>query len=108
LESELFDIVIAPYDFAMLCTVLSETLKLGAPKSVQSKINKFFDECRGLNSQARVIIAHGSWTLDGARHVNRQKLQAGVHFKDPKEIKEQTAKAQRLMHGITQLGAVHR
>jgi hypothetical protein len=83
LDGELFDIIIAPYDFATLCTVLSETLKLGATPEQETAINKHFNKCRGLNSDSRVIIAHGSWTIDGARHVNRQKLKADRHLIAP-------------------------
>jgi hypothetical protein len=108
LDGELFDIIIAPYDFATLCTVLGETLKIGATLEQETAITKHFNKCRGLNSDARVIIAHGSWTIDGARHVNRQKLKAGIHFKDPKEIKQATAKAKQLMIDITSLGVTHR
>jgi hypothetical protein len=108
LDGELFDIIIAPYDFATLCTVLSETLKVGATPGQETAINKHFNKCRGLNSDCRVIIAHGSWTIDGARHVNRQKLKADVHFKNPKDIKQATVKAKQLMSEMTSLGVAHR
>jgi hypothetical protein len=108
LERELFDIIIAPYDFAILCTVLSETLKAGSSPEMQKVIEKHFNKCRGLNKDARVIIAHGSWTLDGARHVDRQKLKANIHFKTPGDIQKATAQAKALMQGITALGVTHR
>jgi hypothetical protein len=108
LEAELFDIIIAPYDFAMLCTVLSETLKVGASAEVETSINTLINDIRGLNTQARIIIAHGNWTLDGARHVNRQKLRAEMHSKNPQEINVQTLKARKLTARLTQLGAVLR
>jgi hypothetical protein len=108
LESELFDIITAPYDFATLCTVLCETLKVGAKPGQETAIDKHFKKCRGLNGDARVIIAHGSWTIDGARHVNRQKLKADIHFKKPEDIRQATIKAKQLRNDLAALGVTHR
>src|SRR5262249_50500786 len=62
LDEDLFDIIIGPYDFAMLCTVTEQTLMLTASPEVKRAIKKYFDQCRALNQQARIIVAHGSWT----------------------------------------------
>jgi hypothetical protein len=59
LAEDLFDIIIGPYDFAMLCTVTERTLMRGASKQEQVPIKKYFDGCRKLNQEARVIVAHG-------------------------------------------------
>jgi hypothetical protein len=72
LADELFDIVIGSYDFALLCTVTQETLSLGVDEVTKKRIKKYFNECHKLNQTARLIVAHGTWTLEGgARHVSR-------------------------------------
>jgi len=108
LTDDLFDIVIGPYDFAVLCTVTERTLCLGASKDVQTRIQKYFNECKGLNQQARLVVAHGSWTTGGARHVSRGTLKASTHFQKPAELRKQTAKARKLMGDLFALGATHR
>src|SRR6516225_890723 len=87
LEDGLFDIIIAPYDFAMLCTVTERVLSEGAGPDATKQIKKYFDLCKKINQEARIIVAHGNWTLDGARHVSRSTLQANIHFEKPQELR---------------------
>ena len=108
LKSELFDIIIGPYDFAMLCTVTQKVLCAGAPLDVADRIKKYFNRCRKLNQEARIVVAHGSWTLDGARHVSRNTLQADTHFQKPSDLRRQAQEAKQLMRDLFALGAIHR
>ena len=55
-----FDIVISPYDFAMLCTVSEKLLSQQFPEKAVD-IEKVFKRCRAINDE-RVGIAHGTWT----------------------------------------------
>ena len=52
LPQDLFDIIIGPYDFAMLCTVTERTLMRDASKPDQARIKKYFNDCRKLNQEA--------------------------------------------------------
>jgi hypothetical protein len=97
LAEDLFDIIIGPYDFAMLCTVTECTLMRGASKQEQVSIKKYFDGCRKLNQEARVIVAHGSWTFAGARHVSRSSLTAKHYFAKATDLDKKATEAKRLM-----------
>src|SRR5262245_4004216 len=61
LPDDLFDVVTAPYDFAVLCTVTSRVLEKEFP-SAKAKITQTFNECRALNDQ-RVRVAHALWAF---------------------------------------------
>ena len=99
LKETLFDIVTAPYDFQILCTVTRETLLLQWPDQ-KSEITAIFKRCLALNDD-RVRIAHGAWANDGnaiiARHVARSSLKPHYFFKDSDEIARLTEAAQKLM-----------
>jgi hypothetical protein len=97
LPEDLFDIIIGPYDFAMLCTVTERTLTRDAAKPDQARIKKYFNDCRKLNQEARVIVAHGSWTFEGARHVSRNSLTAKHYFAKASELDKQAKETKRLM-----------
>jgi hypothetical protein len=106
LEDELFDIVIGPYDFAMLCTVTRQTLSVGVDDATKKRIKKYFSECQTLNQTARLIVAHGTWSLEGgARHVSRSSLEAKYYFTTPEELDKQTKKARELFPKLFSLGA---
>jgi hypothetical protein len=106
LPEEYFDIVTAPYDFAMLCTVTKELLCKQLPDSKQS-IERLFKDCRKLNDE-RVRVAHGLWTQgrEGpiARHVSRGSLQPKYHFEQPDSLSKLTVEAQRLMQQVLAIG----
>jgi hypothetical protein len=70
-------------------------------------MRSFFNECRTLNDK-RVVIAHGSWMLDGARHVNCQKLEAQMYFTKPKDVDAATEQARKLWAQLHQLGLFKR
>jgi hypothetical protein len=97
LPQDLFDIIIGPYDFAMLCTVTERTLMRDASKPDQARIRKYFNDCRKLNQEARVIVAHGSWTFEGARHVSRSTLTAKHYFAKAADLDKQATETKRLM-----------
>jgi hypothetical protein len=105
LPEDLFDIIIGPYDFAMLCTVTERTLMRDASKSDQTKIKKYFNDCRKLNQEARVVVAHGSWTFEGARHVSRNTLTAKHHFAKAADLDKQAKETKRLM-AVLYVGAL--
>jgi hypothetical protein len=108
LEDSLFDIIIGPYEFAVLCTVTEKVLSKGAAPAVLKNIKTYFNKCRGLNSDVRLVVAHGSWTTDGARHVARGTLEARIHFEKPAELRKQATTARQLMAELFSLGATHR
>ena len=108
LEDDLFDTVIGPYDFAMLCKVTSQVLGKGAKPDVSKRITAYFNRCHDLNQKARLVVAHGSWTLDGARHLSRNTLKAGFHFEKPEQLRKQADTARQLMRDLFNLGATHR
>jgi hypothetical protein len=99
LPDEKFNAVIAPYDFAMLCTVTANILGQAFPKQ-NAQIKKLFNDCRTLNDH-RVRIAHGLWTHGDrgliARHVSRQTLEPQFFYDDPGELVRLAESAQQLM-----------
>src|ERR1700730_9468800 len=105
LPQDLFDIIIGPYDVAMLCTVTERTLMRDASKPDQARIKKYFNDCRKLNQEARVIVAHGSWTFEGARHVSRSTLTAKHYFAKAADLDKQATEAKRLM-AVLYVGAL--
>ena len=107
LPDGLFDVVIGPYDFAILCTVTERVLSKGAATDVGKRVSGYFNRCRTLNQEARIVVAHGSWTLDGARHVSRNKLKADIHFEKPDDLRKQASEARKLMRELFSLGATH-
>jgi hypothetical protein len=103
LDDNLFNVVIAPYDFATLCNVAEKTLKqIPSNASAGKAIEDYFNKCRKLNQEARLIIAHGTWA-GGARHVSRNTLKASMHFSAPTDIQRQTRIAYELMQKLFSL-----
>jgi len=106
LADEYFDIVTAPYDFAMLCNVTRELICKQSP-NIKDEIEKLFNECLKLNDD-RVHVAHGMWTLgqEGlvARHVQRRSLQPKYFFEKKDELNQLAADAQQLMHAVLTIG----
>ncbi|MCK1271370.1 MULTISPECIES: hypothetical protein [unclassified Bradyrhizobium] len=96
-EESMFDIIIGPYDFAMLCTVTKQTLMRTAPEPTKGKIKSFFNACHALNQKARLVVAHGTWTYAGARHVSRSTLAATTHFAKVEDLEAFGQEARRLM-----------
>ncbi len=101
-----FDAVVGPYDFAMLCTVAEKTIKLDFDAEYHPALKSFFNKCRKLNQEVRVVVAHGSWSIEGARYASRQSLEAKMHFEKPEKLLKAMADAKRLMDEFGQLGAV--
>lgn len=106
LKEEQFDTVVSPYDFAVLCTVAEKTLKLDIDSEHHDAVHAYFSKCRKLNQDARIVVAHGSWTSGGVRHVSRQTLEAKLLFEKPEKLLEAAETARRLMHEFFQLGAI--
>jgi hypothetical protein len=100
-----FDVVTAPYDFKTLCTVASKILQLrhSSDKNAQQVIEKLFNKCAALNDD-RVRMAHGTWSIGpssaSARHVSRQKLEAGYYFENPGDVAKKADIAQDLMRRL--------
>jgi len=102
LTEEQIDVVTAPYDFRMLCTVTK--IILIQRLSVQKKqIEDLFGRCLSLNDR-RVQVAHGLWSDDGkgltARHVARGSLRAEYFFENTEDLVKLADTAQRLMAEI--------
>lgn len=106
LRGDQFDVVVGPYDFAVLCTVAEKTIKLDFDEEYHPALKAFFNRCRKLNQEARVVVAHGSWSTGGARHVSRQSLEAKMYFDKPDKIRKAAAEAKKLIEEFGQLGAV--
>ncbi len=103
LDDALFDIVVGPYDFAMLCTVSKEVFKLKLDKETSEKLEKILGKCHTLNATNRLPIAHGTWFYHGGvRHVSRQTLEPRFLFEDIKELRKAATDAQRLMGLFTE------
>jgi hypothetical protein len=105
LRDDQFDVIVGPYDFAMLCTVAEKTLKLDLDPQYHPALKSFFNKCRALN-QDRVVVAHGSWSIGGARHASRQSLEAKMHFENPEKLLKAAADAISLIDEFGQFGAV--
>jgi hypothetical protein len=106
LRDDQFDVIVGPYDFAMLCTVAEKTIKLDFDVEYHPVLKSFFNRCRKLNQEVRVVVAHGSWSSRGARYASRQSLEAKMHFEKPDKLLKAAADARRLMDEFGQLGAV--
>jgi hypothetical protein len=102
LKEQLFDLVIAPYDFAVLCKVASKVLTHRHPEG-EADFKRVFNECRRLNDE-RVRIAHGTWThgAEGlsARHTARGTLEAKFFYEKPDALVELAQTAKRLMRDV--------
>jgi hypothetical protein len=96
LRDDQFDVVVGPYDFAMLCTVAEKTIKLDFDEEFHPALKSFFNRCRALND-LRVVVAHGSWSIKGARHASRRSLEAKMHFEKPANLVKAAAEAMSLI-----------
>ena len=105
LRDDQFDVIVGPYDFAMLCTVAEKTIKLDFDEEFHPALKSFLNRCRALND-LRVVVAHGSWTTRGARHASRRSLEAKMHFEKPENLRKATAEAKSLLKEFGQMGAV--
>lgn len=99
LTEEQLDVVISPYDFAMLCTV-TQNILIQIKPSKDGELQKLFNKCRKLNEE-RVKVAHGLWTPGPngpmARHVSRAKLKHEYHFEHPEKLATLAENAKVLM-----------
>jgi len=106
LRDDQFDVIVGPYDFAMLCTVAEKTVKLDFDAEYHPALKSFSNRCRKLNQEVRVVVAHGSWSSGGVRYASRQSLEAKMHFEKPENLLKAAADARRLMDEFGQFGAV--
>jgi hypothetical protein len=106
LRDDQFDVVVGPYDFAMLLTVAEKTIKLDFDAEFHPALKAFFNRCRKFNQEVRLVVAHGSWTTGGARYASRQSLEAKMHFEKPENLVKAAAEAVKLMDEFRQFGAV--
>jgi len=102
LDEKYFNIITAPYDFAILCTVARELLTIRFPER-KTEFKELLGQCRRLNDE-RVKVAHGLWTLgDGGlavEHASRTSLTQSSFFEQREKIDELSAEAQRLMQAV--------
>ncbi len=96
IDGELFETVTGPYDFPMLCKVTEKAVCREQTEEKRKEIKSFFNSCQRLNQGSRVIIAHGHWSLGGARHFSRQRLESEDLFRSPEEILDAAATAKEL------------
>ena len=108
LRDDQFDVIVGPYDFAMLLTVAEKTIKLDFDAEYHPALKAFFNKCRKLNQEVRLVVAHGSWSTSGARYATRQSLEAKMHFDKPENLKKAANEAVRLMDEFRQFGVVAR
>src|SRR5258708_15472659 len=106
LRDDQFDVVVRPYDFAMLLTVAEKTIKLDFDAEFHPDLKSFFNKCRKLNQEVRVVVAHGSWTTGGARYASRQSFEAKMHFEKPDKLLKAATDAISLMDAFGQFGAL--
>lgn len=92
LPESLFEVVIGPYDFAILCNVTREALLRTRTDLDAEKIKRLFNRCHALNQKARIIVAHGTWFPEGggATHVSKSSLKSTSHFEDIDDLREQS------------------
>jgi len=102
LEEKLFDIVIGPYDFKMLCAVTQKVSCLKYPDRKEA-ITKLFKEIYALNDK-RVHLAHATLTdaPEGfsLRVFNRQKLDSSFVDYTIEDLRSFGDKAQSLMQRV--------
>jgi hypothetical protein len=106
LRDDQFDVVVGPYDFAILCTVAEKTIKLDFDAEYHQALKSFFNRCRKLNQEVRVVVAHGSWSSGGARYASRQSLEAKFILRSRKNLVKAAADVKSLMDEFMQFGAV--
>jgi hypothetical protein len=106
LREEQFDTVVSPYDFVVLCSVAEKTLKLDIDSEHHGAVHAYFSKCKKLNQEVRIVVAHGSWTAGGVRHVSRRTLEAKVLFEKPEKLLKAAEEARCLMHELFQMGAI--
>jgi len=104
-----FEIVTSTYDFAKLCSV-TEALyieTLGCSPEEEEAFRRIFKECKSLNGDVRVPVAHGTWFIDessmGVRHTNREKFKPNVKFSKIAELDVQSDKADSLKSALIKL-----
>jgi hypothetical protein len=113
----LFDALISPIDFALLCRVTPVVLieKLDPKESAKYRIKELFNGCSKINDR-RNQIAHGTWswgegTEDSVnlRHVSRQSLKDNYYFEHVDEIRAAADEVERLRaRSIELLGFIQR
>jgi hypothetical protein len=105
LTDEQFDVVTAPYDFLMLCSVTKVILKRKYAHKAQH-IDDIFKRCSALNDD-RVRVAHGLWSDNlthlTARHVARHSLTARHFFENPDDLARLTDAGRQLMAELIEL-----
>ena len=106
IKDKQFDAVVGPYDFAVMCTVAEKVLRDEFEDRDQPKLKAFFNRCKQLNQEVRVIVAHGTWTVGGVRHVSRSTLEAKMHFEKTEKIEGAADDAKKLMNEFFQFGAI--
>lgn len=113
----IFDAVISPIDFSLLCRVIPTVLKatLDPKKSAKYRIKELFNRCSKINDQ-RVRIAHGTWSWNegkedrpNLRHVSRQSLQDNYYFEHVDDIRVAADEVEALRARIIEiLGFIQR
>jgi hypothetical protein len=102
MDESLFDIVIGPYDFALLCTVTQKVLVDRYPTS-EKAIKDLFKRCHALNNE-RLRVVHGTWAegTEGlaSRHASRQKLSAEWYYDDPLALQKHIEEAKQVVMAV--------
>ena len=102
IDDSLFDIVIGPYDFALLCTVTQKSLVNRYPND-EKVIVSLFKRCHALNTE-RLHVVHGTWaegqTGLASRHASRQQLSAKWYYDNAHDLPKHIDEAKQVMMGI--------
>ncbi len=95
LDGKYLDSVVSAFDFASLCNTMKAMRLSRAPKNRRKNVEKFFSRCMSIN-ESRVRVAHGDWTLNGARIVSRNSKAAAIYFAKPEELDELSKECETL------------
>lgn len=94
--------LLAGYDFAMACTVLSAVGSKRLPAPDADRLSSHLKRAMALNTE-RVRVAHGSWQTFGqfhAKHTSRQKLKVTEHYRHSAELELLAAEAENVSFHI--------
>ncbi|WP_157158361.1 hypothetical protein [Bradyrhizobium genomosp. III] len=111
LPEGLFQVVVGPYDFAILCNVTREVLTRTRSDLDAGIVKTLFNRCLALNQKARIVVAHGTWYPEGggASHLSKNTFESTSHFKNPSDLQKHVAEAKHLMlHVIASTGWKHK
>jgi len=70
----------------MLCTVAEKTIKLDFDAEYHPALKAFFNRCRKLNQEVRVVVAHGVGVPGEPAMRAGSHLRQKMHFEKPENL----------------------